>query len=145
MSTDPLGTGCGSLGSRGAHFGGHYPNLMDKSPRELLAAHPSRAIPHIFCKTGFQYSVHNSRSLDPIMCKVQPSIAFRWIYFRIRLYLHVYLADGFVLWGFPTTVFYDFGFYFICATHLSWICLLFCTAELHLSESLFSGSAWPNG
>ena len=140
-----MGTGYGSLGSRGAHFGGHHPNLMDKSPRELLAAHPSRAIPRIFCKTGFQYCVHNSRSLDPIMSKVQPSTSFRWIYFRIRSYLHVYPADGFVLWGSPITVFYDFAFCFTCVTHLSSICLLFRTVELHLSESWFSGSAWPFG
>jgi hypothetical protein len=79
---------------------------------KLLAAQPSRAIARIFCMTGFQYCVHNSRTLGPVMSEVHPSTSF------LRIYLHVYLVDGLVLSGSPTTVFYNFAFYSY-VTHLS--------------------------
>ena len=87
--------------------------------KKLFAAQPSREIPRIFCKTGFQYCVHKGRKLDPGMSEVNPSTSFRRIHFSFRFSLHVHLADGLVLSGSPSTVFYDFAFRFSCINHLS--------------------------
>jgi hypothetical protein len=57
----------GRLGSAEPTLGATTLTQWLRVLEKLLAAQPSRAIARIFCMTGFQYCVHESRTLDPVM------------------------------------------------------------------------------